>query len=185
MKKISYYFSWALLVLCSTAIVIETFHLWQNHQSNTLITRIQQGNISSAETIASDNPAIQLAYASYLKKHKRFDEALLELGKVVESQSKSFSQISRYNLANLYLTQAIEATEEMKFDQAIALTELAKNAYRHVLANNSQFWDAKYNLEVAMRLLPEMDRINLQDEQVPPKKSKPWTTIPGFPRGLP
>jgi mxaK protein len=50
---------------------------------------------------------------------------------------------------------------------------------------NSGFWDAKYNLEVAMRLLPEMNRVNIGDDEPENKKSKLWTTVPGFPRGLP
>jgi mxaK protein len=62
---------------------------------------------------------------------------------------------------------------------------LAKQAYRQALALNSHLWDAKYNLELAMHLFPEMDRLNLpeQEAQTPPPQL--WTTIPGFPRGLP
>lgn len=63
---------------------------------------------------------------------------------------------------------------------------LAKQAYRQALALDSGFWDAKYNLELAMRLLPEFDRISpteLDDDAAKP--SQLWTTVPGFPRGLP
>jgi mxaK protein len=30
-----------------------------------------------------------------------------------------------------------------------------------------------------------MDRVNIQDDSPDNRKSKPWTTVPGFPRGLP
>lgn len=63
---------------------------------------------------------------------------------------------------------------------------MAKQAYRQALTLNSRYWDAKYNLEVAMRLLPEMDRITMEkDDPIAEKKAKLWATVPGFPRGLP
>ena len=74
----------------------------------------------------------------------------------------------------------------MQINEATSLASLAKQAYRQALALDSQHWDAKYNLEVAMRLLPEMDRITLQDDEpAPQEKVKLWATVPGFPRGLP
>ncbi len=80
----------------------------------------------------------------------------------------------------------MELAESMQINEATALASLAKQAYRQALALDSQYWDAKYNLEVAMRLLPEMDRITMQDDEpAPQEKVKLWATVPGFPRGLP
>jgi mxaK protein len=36
-----------------------------------------------------------------------------------------------------------------------------------------------------MRLLPEMDRIDMKDDESNAPPPQLWTTIPGFPRGLP
>jgi len=65
--------------------------------------------------------------------------------------------------------------------------ELAKDAYKKALRLDPNHWDSKYNLEVAMRLLPEMDRIRREDgeEENDEEEGALWTTVPGFPRGLP
>jgi mxaK protein len=91
----------------------------------------------------------------------------------------------RYNLGNMYLEQAVEQLEAKNINAAQPLVALAKQAYRQALALNSHFWDAKYNLEMAMRLLPEMDRIDMKDDGSNAPPPQLWTTIPGFPRGLP
>jgi len=74
----------------------------------------------------------------------------------------------------------------MNINAAMPLAGLAKQAYRQSLALDSRQWDAKYNLEAAMRLLPEMDKISPEDEdETVQQKTQLWTTVPGFPRGLP
>jgi mxaK protein len=93
---------------------------------------------------------------------------------------------SRYNLGNVYLNQAMIEVEAGRINQAMPLLTLAKQAYRQALALDSSFWDAKYNLELAMRLLPEFDRISQTEaDDDAAKPSELWTTLPGFPRGLP
>ncbi|MDO9238621.1 MAG: MxaK protein, partial [Methylicorpusculum sp.] len=78
-----------------------------------------------------------------------------------------------------------ERAEQMAINDAFPLAALAKQAYRQALALDSQFWDAKYNLEVAMRIAPEMDRITIKADAKENRKTRLWTTVPGFPRGLP
>jgi mxaK protein len=91
----------------------------------------------------------------------------------------------RYNLGNMYLQQAVEQLEANNINAAQPLVALAKQAYRQALSLNSHYWDAKYNLEMAMRLLPEMDRIDMKDDESNAPPPQLWATIPGFPRGLP
>ncbi|MBM3654860.1 MAG: MxaK protein, partial [Alphaproteobacteria bacterium] len=49
-----------------------------------------------------------------------------------------------------------------------------------------EYWDAKYNLDVAVRLVrdfPDFERKSGDELSADPKKL--WTDIPGKPKGLP
>lgn len=90
-----------------------------------------------------------------------------------------------YDLGNARLRRAVAALEASKIDPAIPEVRLAKEAYKSALAADPELWDARYNLDVAMRLVrdfPELERDG-EETKAPPKKL--WTDLPGLPRGLP
>jgi mxaK protein len=63
---------------------------------------------------------------------------------------------------------------------------LARQDYRRALFAMPEFWDAKFNLDVASRLIrdyPELSRGEGDELRVEPKKI--WTDIPGQPKGGP
>ena len=60
-----------------------------------------------------------------------------------------------FNMGNTYLQQASSIDLEADADLALPLIELAKLSYREALSIDSQHWDAKYNLERALQLLPD------------------------------
>lgn len=60
-----------------------------------------------------------------------------------------------YNIGNLHLRQGLAAQEAGQKAQSLALFELAKQSYRDALAMEPGYWDAKYNLERALRLAPD------------------------------
>jgi len=91
----------------------------------------------------------------------------------------------RYNLGNLYLTRAIALTEQSEYERAFTLTALAKDLYREALRLDSRDWDAKYNLEVAMRLVPDLPQAETDEPDKRRRQQGLWSSIPGFPRGLP
>lgn len=152
---------------------------------NALITQLslEDSDISS-QKLAHATPEVRLARALFLKKHHRYQEALATLSLIMQQGSPAFQATVRYNLGNIYLEQAIASVERMAVNDAMPLLMLAKQAYRQALALDSGFWDAKYNLEAAMRLLPEFDRIDPDQDRQDPKTAV-WTSVPGFPRGLP
>ena len=69
-------------------------------------------------------------------------------------------------MGNTYLQQASLIDLDSDADLALPLIELAKISYREVLSINSQHWDAKYNLERALQLLPDT-------------KEQPLINVPG------
>lgn len=173
-------------MIASVVALQSAFSCYQIASSNQLIYQLNQGKDISPEQLKNSAPELQLARATYLKNKHRYKEAQASLSQIINQGSQKRQAISRYNLGNTYLEEAIELVESMQINEATALAALAKQAYRQALALDSRYWDAKYNLEVAMRLLPEMDRVIMKkDDPITEKKAKLWATVPGFPRGLP
>ena len=93
---------------------------------------------------------------------------------------------ARYALANTRLRQAFSHLERGDLDPSGPLITLARQDYRRALQNAPDLWDAKFNLDVASRLLrdfPEFDRKTGDEFNAEPKQI--WTDIPGQPRGEP
>ncbi len=185
-KIIRHYSCWGGLALALIGALHSGNSVYQTAKTNQLISQLNQGKDINADLRNTAVPELQLARATYLKNKQRFTEAQAILSQIINQSNQQMQTVGRYNLGNTYLVQAIALAESLQINEAIALATLAKQAYRQALALDSQYWDAKYNLEVAMRLLPEMDRIiEEQDEPAPQEKVKLWATVPGFPRGLP
>jgi mxaK protein len=185
-RTAAHYSYWGVLILALMIVLQSLYANYQISQSNQLIVQLNQGKDIDRALDKTDNPELHLARGSYLKRKHRYDEAQASLSQIIDRGDNKTRAISRYNLGNTYLAQAIKLAESMQINEATALASLAKQAYRQALALDSQYWDAKYNLEVAIRLLPEMNRIVMQeDEPAPQENVKLWATVPGFPRGLP
>lgn len=60
---------------------------------------------------------------------------------------------ARFALANAYLRQAFDHIERGDLDPAGPRVTLARQEYRRALQGRPDFWDAKFNLDVASRLL--------------------------------
>ncbi|SJM90299.1 MxaK protein [Crenothrix polyspora] len=175
---------WASLSVVG-AISLYCLYTWHGlNVENATIQQLLSGQDVAVEQVVA-KPQIRLARACYLKQKKRYDEALATLSAIMAVGDSALQAKVRYNLGNIYLEQAVVSVENNDTSRAMPLVMLAKQAYRQALALDSQFWDAKYNLEVAMRLLPEMERLDLENEDPKQQKAELWTTVPGFPRGLP
>lgn len=178
--------SGCLLVLGVLALLWQSASLYGLYQDNQLLMQLRSGKDVDMGEVVGGKPELRLARAYYLKQKHRYDEALATLSVIMDQGDVRFQSIVRYNLGNIYLEQAVEKVESTAINEALPLAGLAKQAYRQALALDSGLWDAKYNLEVAMRLLPEMDRVNSQTEEPENNQSSQlWTSVPGFPRGLP
>ncbi|MCD2452723.1 tetratricopeptide repeat protein [Methylicorpusculum oleiharenae] len=176
---------WGIFSVSTLVFIIQAWTLLQIHNENAWINRLLSGHDIAIEKVVKASPEVRLARAVYLREKGRYDEALATLNLILDQGSPSLQAKTRYNLGNLYLTQTVERAEKMAINDALPLAALAKQAYRQALALDSQFWDAKYNLEVAMRIAPEMDRITVEADDKENRKTRLWTTVPGFPRGLP
>lgn len=176
---------WSALVVSLIVLVYFSWALYSIHRENRLIEELISGVDIDISKVITGHPELRLARAHYLKQKHRYDDALSTLGLIIDKGDRFFQAKVHYNLGNIYLEQAVSNVETQNINAALPLAGLAKQSYRQSLKLDSQNWDAKYNLEVAMRLLPEMDKINSPDDSVNNQKTQLWTTVPGFPRGLP
>lgn len=185
-RQFRHYLLWVALVAALLLTVAQLRQLYGLAGQNRLIGQLLAGKDVGSDELAASAAAVRMARAVYLGQHQRYDEALATLNLLLQQPDAQDQAGIRYNLGNLYLRQAMENAEIGNVNEAMPMLGLAKQAYREALALDSYFWDAKYNLEVAMRLLPEMDRISSGDEQDDlNQQTQLWTTLPGFPHGLP
>ena len=186
MRALKHRLIWAVLLGCLLVTCGQLWQIYRIHRENQWLLELTTGHDIAVEHLANAAPQVRLARAGYLRKKQQYNEALDTLSVIVGQGDAMLQAQTRYNLGNVYLAQAMAEVETGRINQAMPLLTLAKQAYRQALALDSGFWDAKYNLELAMRLLPEFDRISqteADDDAAHP--SQLWTTLPGFPRGLP
>ena len=113
----------------------------------------------------------ELASALELQVAGDWQGALEVYAEIEPSGRTELEQISRYNTANIYLRQGIEASEAGSMDLALPLIELAKANFRQVLQAQPQHWDARFNLAVALKIVPD---VALEDpvDDVMPERSR-------------
>lgn len=112
------------------------------------------------------------------------DDAALNRYRALQDDA-SLGQLARYNGANLLLRQAERLRDGAQAVQAIPLIELAKETYREVLRRDPAFWNARYNLERAQRLLPEPEEADLDPPDLARSAERAATTMRGYSPGLP
>ncbi|MGX2040812.1 MxaK protein [Methylocaldum sp. MU1018] len=178
----------SVLAVSVAASVFQWRELRRNGLADEQVRTLLGGTDISPDDRARAPLEVRLARAVYLAAAERYEEALDAYGYLVEQGDTRFRVTALFDLGNLHLRRALAHVEKNEINRALPLVELAKDAYKKALRLDPGHWDSKYNLEVAMRLLPEMDRIRRDggdDEEAEEDEGTLWTTVPGFPRGLP
>jgi mxaK protein len=131
-------------------------------------------------------PSLLLARVQHLARRGAV-EAIEPLIAALEAQgARDRAARARFALANAHLRQAFDHLERGDLDPAGPRITLARQEYRRALQGRPDYWDAKFNLDVASRLLrdfPDFDRKSGDALAAEPKTI--WTDIPGQPRGEP
>lgn len=158
--------------------------LWRQH-ANAQIRELRAGKEVAVEP-ASAPAALLEARADFLLARGRIEEAQPLLDQAGLGAERSVQARMLYNMANARVRAALKAIEQGNFDRAIPLVALAKAEYRSVLRIEPDYWDAKHNLDVAMRLVRDLPRPEEEgSEEAEKSPSKLWTDLPGVPKGLP
>jgi mxaK protein len=120
-------------------------------------------------------PEARLARAVALSKVD-YDGALAGYKAIIQADRGDLRQIALYDLGNLHLRQALKTGLDDEA-QSLPLTELAKQSYRDALRRDPADWDARYNLERALRVAPEEDDESGTDTGPPDPKERQRSTI--------
>lgn len=158
----------------------EGWHLAQIHAWNAVIAR---GDVTSA----GGHAPVEVRFAAaYALAEKGDVQAALNVYRQLEGEDDAqLGLAARYNSANLYLDQALALRSGSEESRALPLIELAKDSYRELLRQDSDDWDARYNLEQALRLAPELEDDDREALDPPPGAERAVTTMRGFTLGLP
>ncbi len=144
----------AAALACAAAVLVSGLRLRQALEINRAIAQ-------AALPATGKDPApaplvapreVRLARALALAEAGAHDAAFKAYAALIQPGSPdAIGRQALYNLGNLHLRQAIAG-------QASTPTiELAKQRYRDLLRAAPDDWDARYNLERALRLAPEED----------------------------
>jgi mxaK protein len=160
--------AWLAIVISLIMLVVTGRALQQARDYNqALIERDWQraathpsvyGDLAAAYDLAGRQPQ-QLDFQESVRAFARVTTA---------TDAAQLRQLARYDLATLYLEQGLQLLAAGQPDQANPLLELAKGMYRERLRIDSDHWDSKYNLEQALRALPDAE-----EEEPPPEQRNP------------
>jgi mxaK protein len=141
--------------------------------------RVERAIARAAEPAASDRdlPEARLAHALALGAAGRYEAALAEHKALIQDGPAALKEAVLYDLANLHLHEALKSGPAA-VGTALPLVELAKQSYRDALRIAPTDWDARYNLERALQLAPEIDEDAPDDTEPAPNKERTVTTAP-------
>lgn len=119
--------------------------------------RVNEAIASASDAAAaSDLPEAQFARAVALAKSGDYEHALQQYKVLSRETRADIAQDALYNTGNLHLREAAKADAEGPI-RTLPLIELAKQSYRAVLRRDPQSWDARYNLDRALWMAPEVE----------------------------
>lgn len=163
----------AVLTLLLIAAAIEGYRL----------ARLSSLNSAIAQGSAAESERGEILFAqAYRLDRKGETQAALGLYHRLQNEAR-LKTSARYNSANILLRQAIELAKAEGDQRALPIFELAKESYRAILRREPHHWDARYNLERALRLAPEMVEGETLGRN--PDAERAVTTMRGFTLGLP
>lgn len=180
MKRRSVHLVFGVLALCCVGVALERgLRLRQTMALNAEVARVASTPLEPNATAAplSAPRALQLARATALAQAGAHDAALKGYAALIQAGERDpVAQQALFNLGNMYLRQGMAQEAG-----ALPLFELGKQRLRDLLRATPQDWDARYNLERALRLAPEEQEAFSADQQ--PAHEQRRVRVPGFVAG--
>lgn len=171
----------AALALCVATAAVAGMSWWRTERDNAQAMAGGVTNLPPERVMES--PQLRFAKAQELASAEDFDGALALYRTLFSDPLLGVG--ARYNQANLLMRQGLRNREGAEVGQAIALVELAKQGYRAVLRIEPLHWDARYNLERALRLQPDPEEDTAAIGGPRNDAERAPITLRGIPQGLP
>lgn len=167
----------ALALACAAAAAVQALRLHQARQLDAQVVAAAQAPVNlDAATLPplSDAPEVRLARAGAMARAGAYDAAFKTYGGLIRpGDIDALGRQALFNLGNMYLRQGqAQAGSSGKAGDALPLVELAKQRYRDLLRTSPGDWDARYNLERALRLAPEEQDTVAEEDNVPVERRR-------------
>ncbi len=148
--QLSYWGLIAILLISLFMVATTAVTLWQTNKLNEYIAAPDVHEIEQAPS----HPYTQLALGYALEQQDMPQQALDVLTELLTTEDRMIRAAAYYNRGIISLKQA--ALMQDGHPKQIPLIELAKQDFRHALMIEPTLWDARFNLEVALNLVPEL-----------------------------
>ncbi|UHD45143.1 hypothetical protein LUX29_19350 [Aureimonas altamirensis] len=170
-------------LFASLAIAVwASLQLMEERRDNRAIAALGSG--MPVET-SSQRAEVLFAQSRQLLRRGRPDEAEALSPALAMAGNAGLAAAHAYNLGNGRLRQAFTMVEDNRIDAAIPVVRVAQEDYRRALRLNPADFDAKWNLDLASRLVRAFPRAAPDEEEDGTRPRNIWTDLPGLPRGLP
>lgn len=183
MRRLGFLALLAWVTLAGAAALWSGWQLWGVTVDNRAIRSLAGGSDIALRKGA--DPRAAHARALYLALRDRPQEAEPLLAMLADAPAALQSEY-HYLIGNSRMRMGFVRIEANRIDDATALINLSKASYRAALRARPGNFDAKVNLDLAMRLVRDLPR-ELQDGDEDPdvQPRRLWTDLPGMPRGAP
>ncbi|MBL1322064.1 MAG: MxaK protein [Methylophaga sp.] len=165
-----------IVAASSFAAVRSGLEFWQAKKVNHFIENISE----SVQPLSHPKALFSQAYFDVEK--GQIQQALELLTKVVTEDDLTLKSAAYYNRGNIHLRQAQSMADDDR--QRLPSVELAKQDYRMALLLTPQQQNARFNLELALRMVPELPEENAEFDKKIISQQKAVETI-GFRVDLP
>lgn len=173
------------LAFAASAIALALPAAWQAQRLDQAL-RLNRAIAQAADPAALPGrfAEARFAHASALAAAGQYEAALAAHKALVQEEHGPLRVAALYNLGNLHLREALKHGPD-RASEALPLVELAKQSLRDALRADPADWDARYNLERALGLAPEVDEQASEDNEPPVQRERTITTAPSFRSDLP
>jgi mxaK protein len=151
--------------------LVAAYQGWRLHTAE----RINDA-IANAASVDSTAPEARFARALALAESGDAGAALQIYKALIQSGRAELKRAALYNVGNLHLREATKSGPD-EAARSLPLIELAKQSYRDLLRIDPGDWDARYNLERALQLAPELEEPAANEPPEPPQRA--ISTAPG------
>lgn len=157
------------------------------YQTQALNARIMQGKMGKLEDDAP--PEALFAKAYELRNDWKLDAALQLYHRLEQVGDPELQVKVNYNIGNIHVTRAQIEARFHRLKNIGTLVGIARTQYQRALRIDSDFFDAKYNLEYTRFLVTERDSdeqkyeggLGHQEEE----RKMNWAEFQELPKGLP
>jgi mxaK protein len=164
----------ALALLCATGALLQGLEWRRGVGINRAMALADAASdaANAKKTSPSTIPQVELMRALALARTGDFDGATKAFnGLILTGRRDAIVLDALFDLGNLYLRQGLAHPDENS-TAFLPMIELAKQRYRDLLRVDPEQWDARFNLERALRLAPETEAAFDNSENEPVDRRK-------------